>query len=97
MGRKERCTGNSSGSEPIGRNDDRSDAPPIEDLARALLEVALTVYLKACRHGDLLKILDRVAGRLQRLGFEDGAIPVGHRRARRDPSEYRSKPRSPRD
>lgn len=48
--------------------------PTNEDLARAVLDVALTVYLKAGRHEDLLKILDRIAGRLQQLGFEKHAV-----------------------
>lgn len=43
--------------------------PSNEDLARALLDVALTQHLKLGRYEDLLRIMDLVAKRLQDVGF----------------------------
>lgn len=43
--------------------------PSNEDLARALLDVALTQHLKLGRYEDLFRIMDLVAKRLQDVGF----------------------------
>lgn len=43
--------------------------PSNEDLARALLDVALTRHLKLGRYEDLFRIMDLVAKRLQDVGF----------------------------
>ena len=47
--------------------------PSNEDLARALLDVVLTHYLERGRDKDLTRIIDRVANRLQDLGFSKEA------------------------
>lgn len=44
--------------------------PTNEDLARAVLDIALTRYLGQGRHDDLMRILDQVAERLQEVGFK---------------------------
>lgn len=43
--------------------------PSNEDLARALLDIALTTYLDQGRHDELMVFMGRVAGRLQDVGF----------------------------
>lgn len=44
--------------------------PTNEDLARAVLDIAMTTYLKDGRHRDLILILRRVARRLETIGFQ---------------------------
>lgn len=46
-----------------------SRRPSNEDLARALLDLTLTTYLRQGRHEELIGILDRVARRLKPIGF----------------------------
>lgn len=43
--------------------------PSNEDLARALLDIALTTYLDQGRHDELMVFMGRVARRLQNVGF----------------------------
>lgn len=43
--------------------------PTNEDLARAVLDIAMTTYLGQGRHQELIGILDRVADRLKKIGF----------------------------
>jgi hypothetical protein len=43
--------------------------PSNEDLARALLDLALTKYLNDGRHDELMGFMAKVAGRLERVGF----------------------------
>jgi len=47
--------------------------PSNEDLARALLDVVLTHYLERGRDKDPTRFMDRVANRLQDLGFSKEA------------------------
>lgn len=45
------------------------ERPSNEDLARAMLDIALTKYLDQGRHDDLMRFMEQVAGRLQEVGF----------------------------
>lgn len=47
--------------------------PTHEDLARALLDIALTLHLENGRHDDLLHLMGLVQERLTRIGFEPKA------------------------
>lgn len=44
--------------------------PTNEDLARAVLDIAMTTYLGQGRHQELMDILRRVARRLETIGFQ---------------------------
>ena len=44
--------------------------PTNEDLARAVLDIAMTTYLSQGRHRDLLEIQRRAARRLESIGFQ---------------------------
>jgi hypothetical protein len=44
--------------------------PSHNDLARALLDIALVRYLQQGRHDDLMRFMERVARRLEEVGFK---------------------------
>lgn len=44
--------------------------PSHNDLARALLDIALVRYLRQGRQDDLMRFMDQVARRLEEVGFE---------------------------
>jgi len=44
--------------------------PTNEDIARAVLDIAMTTYLGQGRHQELIAILRRIARRLDAIGFQ---------------------------
>ena len=44
--------------------------PTNEDLARAVLDIAMTTYLRQGRHPELLEIQRRAARKLESIGFQ---------------------------
>lgn len=44
--------------------------PSHNDLARALLDIALVRYLRQGRQDDLMRFMDQIARRLQEVGFK---------------------------
>ena len=55
----------------VDRDARRDEGRPSHgDLARALLDIALTRYLRQGRDDDLLRFMDQVARRLEKVGFK---------------------------